>query len=70
MKRIFKTLEVLKILYADGWSIKAIKGDHRQLHHPTKPGKVTVSGKLSAPVPNSNLKSIERQSGVRIQETN
>jgi predicted RNA binding protein YcfA (HicA-like mRNA interferase family) len=50
--------------------IKTIKGDHRQLHHPTKPGKVTVSGQLSKPVPNSNLKSIERQSGLKIQETN
>jgi predicted RNA binding protein YcfA (HicA-like mRNA interferase family) len=70
MKRIFKTAEVLRILYSDGWVIKTIKGDHRQLVHPTKPGKVTVSGQLSKPVPNKNLKSIERQSGLKIQETN
>jgi predicted RNA binding protein YcfA (HicA-like mRNA interferase family) len=70
MKRIFKTAEVLKILHDDGWEIKAIKGDHRQLVHPTKSGKVTVSGKLSSPVPNVNLTSIERQSGLKIKEIN
>jgi predicted RNA binding protein YcfA (HicA-like mRNA interferase family) len=37
--------EILKRLRQDGWVIVRQKGSHRQLHHPTKPGTVTVAGK-------------------------
>jgi len=40
-----KVRDVLKKLRADGWKIVRQTGSHRQLHHPTKPGTVTVAGK-------------------------
>ena len=40
-----KVRDVLRRLTDDGWEIVATKGSHRQLKHPTKPGKVTVPGK-------------------------
>ena len=46
MKR-YKVRQVLELLRKDGWEIKKWKGDHRQLCHPTKKGKVTVNGKES-----------------------
>jgi len=43
--------EIIKRLEQDGWKQVAQKGSHRQFKHPTKPGRVTVSGKLSDDVP-------------------
>jgi predicted RNA binding protein YcfA (HicA-like mRNA interferase family) len=40
-----KVREVLKLLAADGWFHAATRGSHCQFKHPTKPGRVTVSGK-------------------------
>ena len=34
--------EIIRLLTADGWTLKAIKGDHHHFVHPSKPGKVTV----------------------------
>lgn len=42
--RVYKVIEVIKLLEADGWILMAIKGDHRQYKHPTKKGKVTIRG--------------------------
>lgn len=53
--------EVLKRLNRDGWVVLRTRGDHRQLKHPTKPGKVTVSGHLSDEVHPKTLASIWRQ---------
>ena len=39
--------EVLKALRKDGWFIVRQTGSHRQMHHPNKPGTVTVAGKPS-----------------------
>jgi predicted RNA binding protein YcfA (HicA-like mRNA interferase family)/predicted RNase H-like HicB family nuclease len=39
--------EVLKELRDDGWFIVRQRGSHRQLHHSTKSGTVTVAGKPS-----------------------
>jgi len=38
-----KVREVLRLLAADGWEVKRMRGSHRQLKHPTKPGTVTVA---------------------------
>lgn len=53
--------EVLKKLRADGWVIVRQTGSHRQLHHPTKPGTVTVAGKPSKTLHPKVLASIRRQ---------
>jgi predicted RNA binding protein YcfA (HicA-like mRNA interferase family) len=50
-----KVSDLLKLLENDGWFIVRQRGSHRQLHHPTKKGTVTVSGKLSTEVPIGTL---------------
>ena len=57
--------QVLKLLSADGWSVVRIRGSHRQLQHPRKPGTVTVAGKPSVDVPIGTLNSILRQAGLK-----
>ncbi len=64
MKR-YKVRQVLDLLRKDGWEIHKWKGDHRQLKHPTKKGKVTVNGKESDTVDQNNLNSIWKQAGWR-----
>lgn len=58
-----KVRDVLRRLADDGWELVATKGSHRQLKHPTKPGKVTVPDKPSDDIPEGTYKSILRQAG-------
>lgn len=60
-----KVAEILKLLIEDGWYIVAIRGSHRQLKHPSKPGRVTVHGKPSDDVAAGTLNSIRKQSGLK-----
>lgn len=53
MKR-YKVQQVLDLLKKDGWELVKWTGDHRQLKHPQKNGKVTVRGKPSDTVANLN----------------
>jgi predicted RNA binding protein YcfA (HicA-like mRNA interferase family) len=57
--------DLLARLQADGWYVVRQKGSHRQLHHPTKSGTVTVAGKPSIDVPPGTLNSILKQSGLK-----
>ena len=57
--------ELIRLIEKDGWSQVRQSGSHRQFHHPTKPGTVTVSGKLSAEVPPGTLNSALKQAGLR-----
>ncbi len=57
--------EILKRLRQDGWTVVRQKGGHRQLHHPTKPGTVTVAGKPSKTVNPKTEASILRQAGLK-----
>jgi predicted RNA binding protein YcfA (HicA-like mRNA interferase family) len=61
-----KSKEIIKIIEADGWFEVRVNGSHHHFRHPTKTGVVTV------PHPKSDmaigtLKSIERQSGVKLR---
>ena len=58
-----KVREVLRRLRADGWVRVKARGGQRQFKHPTKPGRVTVSGKPSDTLPPGTLASIFRQAG-------
>jgi predicted RNA binding protein YcfA (HicA-like mRNA interferase family) len=60
-----KVQELLALLQADGWFQVRQKGSHRQLHHPSKPGTVTVAGKPSVEVPPGTLNSILKQAGLK-----
>ncbi|MBI4569662.1 MAG: type II toxin-antitoxin system HicA family toxin [Planctomycetes bacterium] len=59
-----KARELLKLLKKEGWEIVRTRGSHRQLHHPSKPGTVTVSGHLNDDVHPKTLKSVLRQAGL------
>ena len=60
-----KVKELIILIETDGWLQVRQKGSHRQFHHPTKPGTVTVSGKLSVDVPPSTLNSVLKQAGFK-----
>jgi predicted RNA binding protein YcfA (HicA-like mRNA interferase family) len=55
--------EVIRRLESEGWYRVKSKGSHRQFKHPTKPGRVTVSGKMSDTLAAGTLKSIRKQAG-------
>jgi len=60
-----KVREVIRMLYDDGWALVVTRGSHRQFKHPTKPGRVTVSGHLGDDMPKGTLASVKRQAGLR-----
>ncbi len=60
-----KVSEVLRLLRADGWALVVTRGSHRQLKHPSKPGRVTVAGKPSDELPAGTLNSILKQAGLK-----
>ncbi len=60
-----KVAEILKQLHDDGWYVVTTRGSHRQLKHPTKPGRVTVHGKPSDSIAPGTLNSILKQSGLK-----
>jgi predicted RNA binding protein YcfA (HicA-like mRNA interferase family) len=60
-----KVSELLRLLGKDGWVMVRQRGSHRQLHHPTKPGTVTVAGKPSVDVPPGTLNSVMKQAGLK-----
>jgi predicted RNase H-like HicB family nuclease/predicted RNA binding protein YcfA (HicA-like mRNA interferase family) len=47
-----------------GWIITT-RGSHRQLKHPSKPGRVTVHGKPSDSIAPGTLNSILKQDGLK-----
>lgn len=63
-----KVRDVVKLVESDGWAQIAQKGSHRQFKHPTKPGRVTIAGKLSDDIGVGTLYSILRQ--AQIERTN
>ncbi|MGB7951362.1 MAG: type II toxin-antitoxin system HicA family toxin [Candidatus Binatia bacterium] len=60
-----KVREVIRMLEKDGWRLVVTEGSHRQFKHPTKPGRVTVSGNLGDDMPKGTLASVRRQAGFR-----
>jgi predicted RNA binding protein YcfA (HicA-like mRNA interferase family) len=60
-----KVREVIRILEAEGWSVVATRGSHRQFKHPEKPGRVTIAGKLSDDLAPGTLNSVLKQAGMK-----
>jgi predicted RNA binding protein YcfA (HicA-like mRNA interferase family) len=60
-----KVGEVLKLLRKDGWYRVPSRGVQRQFKHPTKPGRVTISGKTSDDLPPGTLNSILKQADLK-----
>jgi len=60
-----KVKDFIARIESDGWMQIRRKGSHRQFHHPTKPGTVTVSGKSSVDVPPGTLNNVLKQAEVK-----
>ena len=55
---------MIKLVEGDGWEQVGRAGSHRQYEHPSKPGRVTISGKPSGDVHPKTERSILRQAGL------
>jgi predicted RNA binding protein YcfA (HicA-like mRNA interferase family) len=60
-----KVRDVIKQLEREGWRLVRTKGSHRQYHHLTKPGTVTVAGHPSVDIPPGTLNNILKQAGLK-----
>jgi predicted RNA binding protein YcfA (HicA-like mRNA interferase family) len=60
-----KVREIIRLLQNDGWVIVRTRGSHRQFHHPTKPGTVTIAGHPSVDMPPGTLNSVLKQAGLK-----
>ena len=60
-----KVGELIALLLNDGWVQVRMKGSHRQFHHPSKPGTVTVAGKPSIDISPGTLNSALKQAGLK-----
>ena len=60
-----KVRELIKIVEWDGWVQVRQKGSHRQFHHRTKPGTVTISGNMSVDMPKGTVNSVLKQAGLK-----
>ena len=60
-----KIRDVLQQLKDAGWQQVGQTGSHRQVKHPTLPGRVTVAGKPGDDVAPGTLGSILKQAGIK-----
>ena len=60
--------EFIRLIQRGGWYHVDTRDSHRQYKHPTKPGRVTVPGKLSKELPQGTLRSVLRQAGLEGDE--
>jgi len=60
-----KVKELIKLIEKDGWFLVRTRGSHRQFHHSTKGGTVTIAGKESIEVPPGTLNSVLKQAGLK-----
>lgn len=61
-----KSQDIITALKAHGWEQVAQKSSHIQFKHPTKPGRVTVPHPKQN-IPLGTLRSIEKQSGLKLR---
>jgi predicted RNA binding protein YcfA (HicA-like mRNA interferase family) len=57
---------IIRAIEADGWKLARVTGSHHHFRHASKPGTVTVAHPKKD-VPPGTLKSIERQSGLKLK---
>jgi len=59
-----KVRDLIRRLEGAGWTLKRIRGSHRQYAHPDKGMVVTVSGHPGKDVPAGTLRAILRSAGL------
>lgn len=61
-----KVKDAIREVENDGWyQVKSSGTSHRQFKHPTKPGRVTIAGKLSDDLAPGTYNSILKQAGLK-----
>ena len=60
-----KVKEIIKLVEKDGWFVVRIKGSHRQFHHISKKGTITIAGKPNVDMNPKTLNSILKQAGLK-----
>jgi predicted RNA binding protein YcfA (HicA-like mRNA interferase family) len=60
-----KVKEIIRMVEESGWYLDRTKGSHRQYKHITKPGIVTIPGKLSDDVKKGTENNILKQAGLK-----
>ena len=60
-----KIREAIRLIEEDGWFLVRTRGSHRQYHHASKPGTVTVAGHPKQDLHPKTLNSILRQAGLK-----
>lgn len=63
--QVMNSRDVIKKIGTEGWYQVAVKGSHHQFKHAAKKGRVTVQHPRKD-MPIKTLKSIEKQSGVKL----
>lgn len=59
-----KSLDLVKMIEADGWYLERIKGSHHHFKHPTKKGIVTIPHPKKD-LPSGTVKNILKQAGLK-----
>lgn len=60
-----KVKDVIKLIERDGWFLVRTRGSHKQFHHTTKAGTVTIAGKESIDMPPGTLNNVLKQAGLK-----
>ena len=60
-----KVRDAIRMLELDGWTLVRVTGSHRQYRHPTKPGTVTVAGRVGKDLSPGTWNSILHQAGLK-----
>lgn len=58
--------DIILAIEKAGWQHASTSGDHWQFKHPRRPGRVTVPHP-KRDLPTGTLRSIEKQSGVKLK---
>ena len=62
---LMKVRQIISMIERDGWHRVDSKGGHRQYKHPSKKGRVTISGHANDDVHSKTLNSILKQAGLK-----
>ncbi len=61
-----KVRDAIRMVERDGWYLHVTRGSHRQYKHPTKPGRVTIPGKMSDDLAQGTFNSVLKQAGLKL----